>query len=378
MYCIRSASRTACFSPVRLRTGAPSNRHFVAFPVSAAGKIAVASSSSSSAGGAKSDGSSAAGATTAPAERTLGLLTFDLDDTLFPTSRVVSDANDKMIERMRALGCETTVPEFLDTTRRIRRGLGGAPITYTGLRKLAIEAELVSKRRRGTRKTPARNDDGGDDPEESVLLASYVEDCYGVWERERHAAAERYLFDSAISALKDIKREFPGVCVAAVTNGKGNPLFMASTLAPHFDFCVSGEDPDVFPNRKPHPGIYEAVMDKYRRMHPDRQGKNEGEMVWCHVGDCLANDVGASADCGAAAIWLCPEEEEEEDVGGTGGKVPAAAVSSTSGGNPSWSTATENDRKERAELAAAAKNKVAARITCLSQLRESIADLLAP
>ena len=66
--------------------------------------------------------------------RTLGLLTFDLDDTLFPTEQVVGDANAKMIVHLQNLGVDTTLADFLDATRSIRRKLT-QPLTYTSLRK---------------------------------------------------------------------------------------------------------------------------------------------------------------------------------------------------------------------------------------------------
>ena len=70
--------------------------------------------------------------------------------------------------------------------------------------------------------------------------------------------------------------------------------------------------------------------------------------LWIHVGDCLANDVGASHDVGAKPVWVAQEEETDEQ--------------------PSWSTATEKDLKERAILMEAARAKMSGQITSLSQL----------
>jgi putative hydrolase of the HAD superfamily len=290
--------------------------------------------------------------TTVTGRRTLGFLSFDLDDTLFPTSQVVNDANHRMIEHMREYGfADASIPAFLDATRSIRQSLD-RPIKYTDLRKRAIEMEL--KRLTGS------------DLEAPAGLPELVETCYQVWETERHAAAERYLFIDAISTLESIRHQYPGTCIAAITNGKGNPLLMPNTVATYFDFCVSGEDDNVFPNRKPHAGIYHVALEKYRTLYPHH---DENSHVWCHVGDCLANDVGASAECGAYAVWLCPEEQGPEFAASRLGL-------SNQQNQPSWSTASQTDSQERSMRAEIAKEKIAKRITRLSELSDAVNELV--
>ena len=160
------------------------------------------------------------------------------------------------------------------------------------------------------------------------------EGCYGVWEQERQAAAEEHLFSDAIETLQTLRNEHPDVCIAAITNGVGNPLEMANTLEPFFEFCVSGEDDDVFPNRKPHAGIYERALKRYESLYPhhfqeaqDSTSSSSIDRIWCHVGDCLANDVGASASCGAYAVWMYTEAS-----------LPLATGSTV----PLWSTAADS------------------------------------
>ena len=81
--------------------------------------------------------------------------------------------------------------------------------------------------------------------------------------------------------------------VGAVTNGRGDPRRIPS-LAPYFDFCVSGEDADVHPNRKPAPRIYEAALERSKR----------GPDGWVHLGDDVLNDCSAAKTCGARTVWL--------------------------------------------------------------------------
>jgi FMN phosphatase YigB (HAD superfamily) len=270
---------------------------------------------------------------------TLGFLSFDLDDTLFPINEVVDDANNVMVQRMQELGITTTTPEFLGTTRAIRRQLD-QPVTYSTLRKLAISQE-VNKHTSG-------NEDISSEKHSAI-----VEECFDAWLEERHAAAERYLFSEAIKSLSVLKENYPNACIAAITNGRGDPLFMPNTLEPFFDFCVSGEDDGVFPSRKPHAGIYEESLRRYNALYPHHQDGNV-HRIWCHVGDCLANDVGASADVGAYAVWLYAHEESVEVV-----TSQLASEDNTS----KWSTATRDEKEKRAQLASEGREKVAVRIS---------------
>jgi putative hydrolase of the HAD superfamily len=183
-----------------------------------------------------------------------------------------------------------------------------------------------------------------------------VEETYQVWENERHFAAERYLYPDAISMLETVKQSFPDACIAAVTNGKGNPLCMG-TLKQYFEFCVSGEDDDIFPRRKPDSGIYEVTKEKYRARY---QHHNAESHLWCHVGDCLINDVGASAACGAFAVWYAPMLENV-----AGGKT-----------QPNYSTLSHSEWQQRERQANADREKVAARITSLPELMGAISEFV--
>ena len=180
-----------------------------------------------------------------------------------------------------------------------------------------------------------------------------VEECFEVWLNERNAAAGRHLFPHVCSSLQTIRDTFPNACVGAITNGRGNPLDI-EPLQPYFEFCVSGEDDGVFPARKPHPGIYEAALYP----HHDKDTH-----AWIHVGDCLANDVGASVACGAAAVWLSEDDIDEQE-------------SSTTMDQPSWSTASAQDVQERCRLARQSQKDVSVRIANLAELPAAIEQVL--
>jgi FMN phosphatase YigB (HAD superfamily) len=271
------------------------------------------------------------------------LFTFDLDDTLFPVNEVIQEANDAQLRAMQRLGyTEPTMDQCMVQTKAIRQRVT-KPMTYTDLRKEAIRAEL--ERMSKTTRT------------EEQAVNEKVEECFEAWLQERHAAAERHLFPETIPALKDLHSQYGtlyDLCIGGITNGKGSPLCMTNTVAEFFEFCVSGEDPDIFPHRKPHPNIYTAALNRWRTLKaiPPRHLPT----VWVHVGDCLANDVGASSDVGAKAIWVAPCSEAEEQ--------------------PSWSTATKEDLQVRAQMMEAARSKMSGQVTNLSQLTDVVQEIL--
>ena len=141
-------------------------------------------------------------------------------------------------------------------------------------------------------------------------------------------------------------------------------------VADYFDFCVSGEDEGVFPRRKPDRGIYEAAIQTFHGLQQEQKGNNNVEMEtlrWLHVGDDLANDVGASAACGAKSIWFTMEDddEEEEESGGEGQQQ-----------QPMWSTATKEELEKRAAMDDLAREHVSAKICSLKELPDAIANIL--
>ena len=290
----------------------------------------------------------------APTTQSLSLLSFDLDDTFWSTKDVVRDANNKMIETMKENGCDDiSVEKFLDTTRSIRKSLDG-PITYKGLRKKTIRKIFESSA--SFKEIGTKEED----------LNNIVDLCYDAWVQERHNAAERHLFPNAVETMETLRRMYPDTTFAAITNGAGCPLEMTSTLSPYFNFRVSGEDDGVFPHRKPHPYIYEYSIQKHIELQSTNEQASNLNGVWCHVGDCLANDVGASADCGAKTIWMCLEDNPDS----------AAARLTDARNTPKWSTATAEEIENRALQVQQGRAKVGATITSLAELPDAISKIL--
>jgi len=270
----------------------------------------------------------------------LHLLTFDLDDTIFPITPVVQDANSAMIQYLQEIGYENASnDEIIAASKQIRRELRerGEEVTYTELRKQSIRREME------------RLDGGALDTHESDV----IDRVFDKWLLERHASADRNLFPFASSSLQIVRDQYPSVVIGAITNGRGSPFHMQS-ISHYFDFCISGEDDGVFPLRKPSSGIYEAALKKYEEL----KNKNVHNVNWIHVGDDLANDVGASAACGAKTIWLTKDEQAgEEGVG-------------------FWSTATLEEMQKRKQMNDRARQFVNAEVTTLNELSNAIESIL--
>lgn len=301
-------------------------------------------------------------------KKTLTLLTFDLDDTLFPVGPVVQDANVAMFDTMAKLGFEDATEEgYLSACRAIRKENyqpdSTNPITYSELRRRAVLREVQRCRANNN------NSNGSTISSTSSITLSdtaIVEQSFRAWLTERHASAERHLFPHAIPMLEAVRTNHPHTCIGAVTNGRGSPMDMKETLRPYFDFCVSGEDDDVFPNRKPHRAIFDTAME--RASSSSSSNENEQHVhdgCWIHVGDDLANDVGASAKCGAKAVWMDVETYLER------------YSSTTTHGKQSFvSTASEEEQERRRRLAEKAMVHVTAKIETLADLPTIIDEIL--
>ena len=190
------------------------------------------------------------------ATKPLGLITFDLDDSLYAIQPVLEDANQVFVEKMGHYGYEITQSEINEAGKRIREEAGplGTAMSHTEVRLEAIRREM--ERKMLERKLLECAEDWATEVESltapiresavrwahNCVTDSIVESIYSAWERERHHSAERKLYSDVIPALQQIKEEHPDCIIGAVTDGKANPLLMVFTLAPYFDFCMSWED----------------------------------------------------------------------------------------------------------------------------------------
>jgi len=350
--------------------------------------------------------STSSGATTEKAKgnKKLGLITFDLDDTLYPVSPVVDEANIAFANAMNRFGyVEIEANDIAIACKEIRAELAAedqtkaASMTRTELNLLSIRREM--EKIMVNRKLKATAD--GISTQTSMLSPIVVESAkkwaatavspsiisavQSAWEMERHHAAERHLYPEVVDALKEIKENNPGVIIGAVTDGSANPMFMTFTLAPLFDFCMSWEDDqgartNFFKDLGNVDGnadlawIYNAAKEKGKELYSAAAeintaaaggGLSEGEeeTIWIHVGDNLAYDVGGSAACGAKPILLELADKYEQT---------ARKRFEEGAEQPAWSSNLKGELEKIRVMNEAAKDQVCAKVTFLTQLPDAV------
>lgn len=338
--------------------------------------------------------------------KTLGLLTFDLDDSLYPIEPVLHDANTVFVKTMANYGYNLDPNDIVEAGKRIREEAGpiaGLAMSHTEVRLEAIRREMERKMLEkklqecasdwATEVTsltaPIRR--SAEKWAKAAVSQSVVESIYSAWERERHHSAERHLYPEIIPVLQQIKEQYPDVIIGAVTDGKANPKLMVFSLAPYFDFCMSWEDDasgrlEFYKELSNVDGnadlqwIYRAAYEKYRELADTKkemkknmepsgdENANAASPVWIHVGDDLAYDVGGSASCGAKTILL--------DLNDEYGQTAKLRFHPTKPMMPSWNTAPEEELVNRKAMNDAAESMVNQRITRLSYLTDAIEDIL--
>lgn len=330
--------------------------------------------------------------------KTLALVTFDLDDSLYPIEPVLSDANRAFSAAMEKYGYSIDPEDIVRVGKAIREAAGpaGVGMTHTEVRLQAIKEEM--RRVMYEKKLKECAEDWATEVEsltaplknsakkwaKQAVSPSVVESIYSAWERERHHSAERHLYPEVVTALQKIKEEHPNVIIGAVTDGKANPMLMVFSLAPYFDFCMSWEDDAAgrmeffkeLGNVDGNAGlqwIYKAAFDKYKELADTNQemmnfvNEEVGEPVWIHIGDDLAYDVGGSASCGAKTILLDLDEEYGQTAKLRFGENAFI---------PSWSTASAEELANRKAMNEAAEDEVDMRVTRLSMLPDAIDEIL--
>jgi len=339
------------------------------------------------------------------AKKKLGLLTFDLDDTLYPIEPVVAEANAAFARTMENLGYTGILPsDIVEAGKRVREENpeSAVTMTHTDVRRLAIRRKMVEFMYQNNLKEVAK--DWGTDVAslsitvvvnarrwaETSVSESVVQAVLDSWEMERHHAAERHLYPEVIDVFTKIKEDNPGVIIGAVTDGKANPLLMTFTLAPFFNFCQSWEDDQagrskffreldsVEADADLH-WIYDAAYDRFKDLYDSQNVDNnidegeEEEIVWIHVGDDLAYDVGGSASCGAKAIYC---ELDEKRYGQTA-RQRFDVLSRAS--QPSWSTNSLKElhnRKRLNDLAKEGDGTIAKTVKYLTLLPDALEEIL--
>lgn len=221
------------------------------------------------------------------------VVTFDLDDTLWPTAAVVLGANSELQSWISAnhpkMNSESSALQA--TISSIRReneeNIEGYRVFYGKLRESAICRLAL---------------EGGYDEASAKAIGA---EGFKVWLQARQDTADALLFRDAVDTLKALKQN--GILIGAITNGCGDPR-QVSSLAPFFDFFVSAEEPEVS-RPKPAAAPFEVAAKRLAAQF----GLDSGSLAkgWVHVGDCLRNDVEAAKRAGLRTVHYAPPEDSE-------------------------------------------------------------------
>eukprot|EP00592_Proboscia_alata_P001735 CAMPEP_0194375778 /NCGR_PEP_ID=MMETSP0174-20130528/24335_1 /TAXON_ID=216777 /ORGANISM="Proboscia alata, Strain PI-D3" /LENGTH=430 /DNA_ID=CAMNT_0039156211 /DNA_START=281 /DNA_END=1573 /DNA_ORIENTATION=+ len=268
------------------------------------------------------------------------VVSFDLDNTLWKTSNVISFANSALNDYLNSRNINQPLPIskvmgdiFKSHPEKYRATDEGTinntddngeikksgPVFLTQLRKDAI-AEVCTNY-------------NGFNHEEAVSFAS---DAFAVWTRARHSSIPDNYADSVVECLEKIRRlrtsDGHPIIVGAITDGNSNPKNVQG-LEHFFDFCVNAEQVGVGkPNRK----VYESAVRQVfkspylRHIFNEREELDEDtleELVgrwWVHVGDDFLKDMVGAKALRMRSIWskelVLNQKEGQLDVGKESGK----------------------------------------------------------
>jgi len=171
--------------------------------------------------------------------KTLGLLTFDLDDTLYPIAPVISEANEAFAKAMENFGFSGIKPGDIENAgRQIREEMAvedpkrAAALSHTEIRMMAIRKQMETVIFLRSLENIAEDEATSVASLSPIIVnnakvwarkevsSSVVQAVYNAWEMERHHAGERHVYPEMIEALKKIKEEHPNVIIGAVTMEK--------------------------------------------------------------------------------------------------------------------------------------------------------------
>jgi len=165
------------------------------------------------------------------------VVSFDLDDTLWPTGEVIGAANAALQSYL-----EIEYPAVLSAAHRlvVEEGIGGAvPTLMRQLHKARMKADpslpksplnLTNLR---TEALIAAAQEAGLDKARQL-----GEECFAVWASARHQACESLLFPGVVEALWKLRRE--GIILGSITNGNAD-VAMIPSLKGLFTFSITAE-----------------------------------------------------------------------------------------------------------------------------------------
>ncbi|MEM7253974.1 MAG: HAD family hydrolase, partial [Pseudomonadota bacterium] len=205
------------------------------------------------------------------ADRNIKVLTFDLDDTLWPVGPVIHHA-----ERELKTWMQTHVPAAADYDRETMMGIRAdvvaehPELTYniSRIREMVLERLIARQGYRGA--------------------AHFAAQAFSVFLEARHRVE---YYDDVVPALRELSQRY---VLGAVTNG--NAAVGRLDIATYFSFAISAE---TIGAAKPDAKVFQAAIDAAQC--------SATEVV--HVGDHHDHDVAGAQQLGMHTIWINREGE---------------------------------------------------------------------
>ena len=193
------------------------------------------------------------------------LLSFDLDDTLWPCMPTIMAAEQALYDWM-----QQRVPEI--TARFDIEGLRQKRIELARLRP-ELKHDISALRIESLKALAA----------EMELASDWVPSAFTLYYEARQQIT---LFEDVPPVLDALQADYR---LVALTNGNAN--IEKTGVARWFEFAVSAADVGY---QKPHPQFFATVLE--------RAGLNAEEVV--HIGDDPVRDISGAVDAGIRSIWL--------------------------------------------------------------------------
>ena len=271
-----------------------------------------------SAAGARGSSTSARASST-PSTSSIEVITFDLDDTLWPTTPVVMAANQAFVDF-----CQARIPGFPDCA--------GVNEYMKRIRQERIDECSATNKKHYPLSFASLRIAGGYQAAIDVGFPSH--DAIGVvargyhiaWIPTRGVAAAEHMFPGVRECFEALRKNHPNALIGSITNGLGSAE--GAGLGKYFDFEISAdaaldEEVELHGDDARKPGLYPYQV-AVRKLQEIR-GSSEIEIDharWIHVGDDLINDCQFAKSFGARAVRIMVPGVEPYVPGGGGGGYP--------------------------------------------------------
>jgi FMN phosphatase YigB (HAD superfamily) len=250
------------------------------------------------------------------------VVTFDLDNTIWRTSNVISSANDALASHLESMNIHAPI--------RVEKIMGElfqgnkakyCPLVVQDLSE-ADEASLehvkaptlLTDLRIDAIKEILRNQTLPVTQHESVDIEEIAKEIFEVWAHARHTAIPENFASSVIECLQELRqlktKNGNPLVVGAITDGNSDPR-RVKELEGFFDFVVNAESVGV---SKPDRRIYEIAVnhvgdnDEWKHAFgTDIQNVVDlTDMLgpwWVHIGDDFVKDIVAAKELNMRSLW---------------------------------------------------------------------------